>query len=55
MPRPPRTPAAIQIRPRTFITDRDRSLRRHPALRSNLGIAFLLTFLAFCIAALALS
>ena len=45
----------MQIRPRTFIADIDRYLRRNPELRSNIGIAFLLGFFAFCIAAFVLS
>jgi len=45
----------MQIRPKTLISDLDRCLRHHPELRSNIGIAFLLGFFAFCIAALVLS
>jgi len=44
----------MHVRPRTFLADVDRYLRRHPELRSYIGIAFLLGFFAFCIAALAL-
>lgn len=45
----------MQIRPRTFLADLDRYLRRNPEVRSRLGIVFLLGFFAFCIAALVLS
>jgi|GEM_PF-6153766 len=45
----------MQLRPRTLLADVDRYLRRHPELRSLIGIAFLLGFFAFCIAALVLS
>jgi len=45
----------MHLRPKYFLSDLDRYLRDHPELRSNLGIAFLLGFFAFCIAALVLS
>jgi len=45
----------MQIRPKNFISDLDGYLRRHPELRSKIGIGFLLGFFAFCIAALVLS
>jgi len=45
----------MQLRPRSLLADLDRYLRRHPELRSLIGIAFLLGFFAFCIAALVLS
>jgi hypothetical protein len=45
----------MQIRPKTLIADLDRYLRCHPELRNNIGIAFLLGFFAFCVAAFVLS
>jgi len=45
----------MQIRPRSLLADLDRYLRRNPELRGRVGIAFLLGFFAFCIAALVLS
>lgn len=56
---PPHVPVAgstaMRIRPRILLAILEHHIRRNTELRDRIGMVFLLTFFAFCIAALVLS